>query len=914
MHLKHYIFVLMLLAYHVLSASENLCFDQYTTKNGICCDFILDISQDKNGFIWIATKDGVSRFDGANFRNYSQKQGGLMENDVHCAHLSQNGELLVGSDNGMFQAYDDKKDLFVNRRFPELMGKYVKTVVQVSADRQGKNYVLTTNGIFSYDTTTGNFGKEPFLSDSTGHLLVNSFHQDRNGLYWVGAFDGLHLYNAKGEQKQFYKLSDDYAPASSILELDSANVLVATNMGGVWHFQVSDNETPKASLMKTPFKNISVMLKDSKGNVWFGTWGDGLWRMDKTGHFTEIKSYGDEDDLQKSHALFEDSDHNIWVGTQVNGLFRLQTDQSSKILHSSETGYPKVDASCFIERPDGNIYVGSDGSGAFLIDAEGKTLQTLQDFGVMGASLLSFSNTTNENMLVSSWFGGIGEVTPEGKVTPIKYEGLNNTINSSKCVRTMKNGELWVATQGDGFYIRKGDNSWEKRTLVVDNDVTDRWIDDMEEATDGTKWLLSIEYIWETDGDEFKKYTWLDSSNMSDPCRFSDCVCDKEGNLFVASNYGVICLDKEKKNLTLLDYLPSGKFSSVFFDKNGHLWCSGQPGICRVNVKERTYKTIPLPTDKFGKLYFQPRAIYESSKGNMFFGCSNGFIILNPNNLGVANAVDYLSWGQAEAKMDDGQRIKFNLSDQTIKVGHNNVETRIRFDVVSLTGPDVICRYRLNEKENWHNLGNAREIVLNNLPSGKYDLELMAYKDGGESNATTLHLKISVKQPWWRTWWFHTLLAILLVGIGFAIYKRKKQLEIEAQRMRSNPLPTMNGENASSGTSASVEKPAVHPFIAQVFDVIEHNYEDPDFSVEELAKELNTSKSTLIRKLKPLTEQTPVEMISEYRLRKADEMLRTMDLPVKEVAFRTGFSSPYYFSRKYKEFFGYPPSQIKEKE
>ena len=97
----------------------------------------------------------------------------------------------------------------------------------------------------------------------------------------------------------------------------------------------------------------------------------------------------------------------------------------------------------------------------------------------------------------------------------------------------------------------------------------------------------------------------------------------------------------------------------------------------------------------------------------------------------------------------------------------------------------------------------------------------------------------------------------------------------------------------------------------QVMAVIEQNYTNPEFSVEDLAKELGASKSTLIRRLKPLTDLTPVELISIYRLKKADEMLRTQNKPVKEVSFLTGFSNPYYFSRKYKEYFGYPPSQQK---
>lgn len=170
------------------------------------------------------------------------------------------------------------------------------------------------------------------------------------------------------------------------------------------------------------------------------------------------------------------------------------------------------------------------------------------------------------------------------------------------------------------------------------------------------------------------------------------------------------------------------------------------------------------------------------------------------------------------------------------------------------------------------------------------------------------------------SWWFITLSILALGGLGYALYlrrKREKEREEQARKEYEEKLAaaaTLQESEQTNNEGDLPKKPEIHPFMAQVFEVIEHNYEDPDFSVEELAKELNTSKSTLIRKLKPLTEQTPIEMISEFRLKRADEMLRTMDLPVKEVAFKTGFNSPYYFSRKYKEFFGFPPSQIKEKE
>ena len=105
------------------------------------------------------------------------------------------------------------------------------------------------------------------------------------------------------------------------------------------------------------------------------------------------------------------------------------------------------------------------------------------------------------------------------------------------------------------------------------------------------------------------------------------------------------------------------------------------------------------------------------------------------------------------------------------------------------------------------------------------------------------------------------------------------------------------------------EVPVINPLLKNVLDVIEANYTESEFSVEDLARELTMSKSTLIRRLKSITDKTPIEILSEYRLNKAHALLRNQDLPVKEVAFLVGFNDQYYFSRKYKEHFGYPPSK-----
>ena len=901
MQIKLFIFFLSLFSCNILCASEQLCFDHYGTKDGLCCDFVLGVDQDSNGFIWAATQDGVSRFDGTYFKNYSKNRGGLMQNNVNCITKTSTGEIILGGGNGMLQSYELSSDTFLNKRFPELMEKHVKSVTGFSKLHDGTILLLSTSGVFKYDTIKSRFAKDSLLTGFTSPLFVKSFYQDRLGNYWVGTFDGLYVFSAQGKEKKFFLLSKDKAPASSIIELDSTHILVSTNMGGVWLFDVSkQQDVPIHEELKTPFKNVSVMLKDSKNRIWLGTWGYGLWRMDRLGEFIEIKTYGGENDLKKIHALFEDSDHSIWVGTQINGLFRHQSENNSKILHSSEMGFPNVDASCFIERADGNLYVGSDGNGAYLVTDSGRFVQPMKNFSVMGGSILSFCRWGGDSSLVSSWFGGIGKVSANGDVTIMPYGNLNNIVNSSKCVRFMRNGEIWVATQGDGVYVRRTDGRWDKISFVINKELTDRWVEDIEEAKDGAKWVVSPFNVWYCDGSDKRISSWQTVPNSSEPCILMDGACDEDGNLYVASICGVWRVSKETGELSRLDFLPEANYVSVHFDKQGFLWCDGTVGICRINLKKQTFRTITLPVDKYGKLFFQPRSIYESSKGNLFFGCSNGFIVLNTQSTESIESINSLIWSRAEGKRNGEKWLTLPICERIVHLDGDNEETRISFDVVSLSRTDVVCRYRLKGYEDaWQDLKGEREIVLKHLPSGNYELELSVYIDGHEENTSQLNLRVIVSSCWWHSWWFIAFLMVILFLLPGGLYMRTKHAKAINKPIASNDSKT--------------DSPPVNPFMAQVMAVIEQKHANPEFSVEDLAKELGTSKSTLIRRLKPLTDLTPVELISVYRLKKADEMLRTQNVSVKEVSFLTGFSNPYYFSRKYKEYFGCPPSQQKER-
>lgn len=795
-------------------------FDHYSTQNGLSCNFVTSIGQDNEGFLWVGTAYGLNRFDGTKFKVYTSETGdNLLRSDITSVHLFPKGNLFVTGPFGMLQSYDEPADTFVDRRFPGLSHDgHVKMIIGFQQLRDSLVYMLTTGGFYRYDAT-GKLQEGSALCDSSSKYFVEAAFMDAMGRYWIGSFDGLHIFDKNGILLNTLRLSSERVAISTILEVEENRLLVASKEGDLWHIELKKDGTIGDPVrINVEFKSITKMLKDRRGTVWIGTLGHGLWRMDGWLHFEKVLPPNEQDGLQQVHAIFEDKSGNIWIGTQHSGLWRYRDNGGEGILHSSLLGFPNVNVSCFIEEKDGSMYVGSDGHGLFKLSKDLVSVNHwLRSDGLPSNSILSFCRKADGNILFSSWSGNLASLEPKTeRFSIISYNGIQQPANNSKCVRIMRDGEVWVTALGDGIYRSKDQKTWERLDFWFTKNSRDAWIDGMDETKDGVKWVVAGHHIWRYDHGDFDSLFIVEPKTESDPNYFYDGVCDEAGGYYVVSNKAVFYCAPNGKSIEQLDYLPKGRYSAAFFSADGSLWLTGSMGILCADVKAKTYRSIPLEAGRYGRYYFLSRSIYQNADGCLFFGCSDGFIFFNPSKMRKEFPVDRLAWDNLW--LDEKHT---HIDGEQITLEHDETQVRISFDLLNFSGVnDLVAQYRIvGLDDRWHVL-DKHEVQFDYIPAGKYRLEVAAFHAGYESDKRVISLSVKVLPPWWMSVWFWTLvvLAVLLVFLGI-VYARFKVLE-----RRQRYLQAMVDIRTADLLKAMKDKD-------RLVSIVAHDLKNPMFSI-----------------------------------------------------------------------------------
>lgn len=859
-NLKYFFIVVFALVSHIVAAQKQFYFDHYSTKNGLSCDLVHAITQDEHGFIWAATEYGLNRFDGSNIKVYTKdSHPSMIRNDIKCFDIL-NGIILMGGTPGLFLSYDAKTDSFKKFQFNELQKSEFKTIINFITLSDGLHYVLTTNGIYRFETDGKSKDKDLSatrfsVTDSTVTRMILSAYLDKAGRYWLGAFDGIRIHSAEGKVLETFKL-DGEDIASSILEVDDSHILAGSNVGNLWLFTLDkENKIVEHKLIKTDFRNISTMLKDRDGQIWIGTWGHGLWHMDKDLNLEEVINHEDKDAFHKIQSLFEDRDGNIWIGSQENGLWRCRKKFANLAMHSSKFGFPNVIVSCFYEATDGSFYVGSDGYGMFQRKAGSDVWKHWEvGNGLKCNNVLAFEEGSDNKMLISTWSGGVTSMQKES-FSSVNFTGIDNPIASSKFIKKVNNGEIWVMTQGDGIYVETSPNKWKRIVFNCERGEA-RWTDYFVEHGN-VKWIITSLGIWRCDGKDTTSYHL--ERNSIDPFTFFHGVCDADGNFYATSNQGVVRFSADGKDYKLLDYLPKGYYVSICLDKNEKLWCSGSSGIIQVDPKQKNYISIPLPSWNNNATYFFQRAVYNGKDGNLYWGCADGFIQLNPDSLNTDSIVDYLAWG--DLYVDNN---KTHIDGKEITIGYEANQVSLTFDLLNLSGnKNIHCQYRINGlDEEWQTVGPSHEIKLNYIPAGNYTLEVQAFRNNFIDNASTISIELNVLPPWWNTTLFKTIIILLLVlAVIFLVDRRMKAMkrhEEELQRQVNN--------RTSDLMNMMKEKD-------RLVSIIAHDLKNPMFSIVRGLDMLSSKTEGMI----PQKEQAMLKTIHSSASKLQKELLQLLE-------------------------------------
>ncbi len=776
--------LLLLLLFSPLKifANELFSFSRYSSKDGLSCNYVHDIVQDKNGFLWIATEYGLNRFDGVHFRSYFVEEcPSLCRNQVLHLYVTPDGRFLAAGNNGVIISYDEKSDSFVDLIPDDFFTTYFKGITNFHLDNKGILWATTTNGVYFYNDTIGKFDKHPYLTDSTSDIFISAMKSDGFGRYLCGTYTGISVFDEKGYHfKKYDDLLSTGKLISNIVEIEKNKFLVSSFVGGLWVFSENeDGSIEKAQMLDIPFINVSSVLKDSKGRFWFGAAGSGLWRAtyDGTFHFEKIEPKNiKSEELMKIHCLYEDSNGDVWIGTQNAGLLRYRSIGSSGTIHSSDVGFPMVDGTSFAQDEEGNILVAADGHGVFLLAPDLSLLDnfTIED-GLSSNNVLSVKKGLDGDFWIASWGGELCKLnTKTKKIRKVPFSSIGIPFITCKTVYPFSNGEVWVAMSGDGVYSMNKTGEWSRKWLKDDGSfkVPDIWIEDITESKQGVRWIVTARSVWRCDENGEKSvFPDVDLQQMHRPLLMLQGACDEEGNLYVVSSQGILRFEADGSAYAKLDYLPDGQYSSIVKDENGVFWTGGSNGVLSFDDRKKVFSKILLDDRFRSRNYFTCRASFIDGSGRIYFGSTEGFVMIDPKRLNVSDTVDYLQFSQLYMQGSGQSSLPQCLVDvPKLELNYDETNFTVAVDVIDFSGlNDVELFYRLKDLDKeWIDLQGKREIKISHIPSGSYVLEVKAKKRSAiDSKIVTLPVVVS--PPWWNTWWFYSLIALSVAFVTFSV-------------------------------------------------------------------------------------------------------------------------------------------------
>lgn len=779
--------VALLLAFvGCLSASagklEDIRFSHIGLKEGLSHSTVYDIKQDRDGYIWLATNDGVNKYDGYDFRVYRKREGdkyGLTGSIVSCLAVDGVGRVWVGTNEGL-SLYNANMDYFMNYYYVKGgKSEEIRGVLPLSNDcllvrtlhefiffrvRAGKfedapftsrlrfeNYsamlyahdtvYLGTDHVYTYSLRSGKL--ERLVALPAG-VKVLSFLMVGDDL-WIGTEGkGVFVYNRMTRRLVHYTvattsgLTSDYVRTMALdgqrrVWIGTYNGLSVFSDGTFTSFEHSFIDDGSLSQ-----NSVRCIFQDSQQGMWLGTfWGGVNYYHPLLNRFTNIRHIPFVNSLNDNvvSCIVEDNKHNLWIGTSNGGLNYYDRATGRFSLPLANTSFKDIKA-VYIDPYTEDIYVGAHhGNGFIVIDGRTGQQRTV--------------NASNSNLRSNDIYAFVSDGTPSG---------------------------LWVATlSGLLHYDKRANHFVAFQRDEVGKDIppfTHILFRDSGNAlwVGGERGLSSyrqrgLSLMPNTD------YEVPDG--LKDAYIYSVSEADARNAVYVGSNNGLFILYKGRKNYrqyTRFNGLKGNTVYSAQEDRYGDLWVSTNQGLSCLNMKTGKFRNFTI-LDGLQANQFNPGAYCRDESGMMYFGGVNGVTRFNPQTLRVnpytpRPLITRLTVFNKEVSPRKGTGILDKAIDRcgeiVLKPSQNSFA--LEFAVPNyVAGRHNTFSYKLEgyDKE-WRTTENLRVASYSNLPAGRYTFYVKAANNDGIWGKNPAVLKVRILPVWYCTWW-----AILLfVALG----------------------------------------------------------------------------------------------------------------------------------------------------
>jgi signal transduction histidine kinase/ligand-binding sensor domain-containing protein/DNA-binding NarL/FixJ family response regulator len=772
----------------------------YSTEQGLSNSLINQIYQDKKGFIWIATENGLNQFEGTQFTVYKKLSGDtatLKSNHVKTLFEDSSGNFWVYCSGGLMK-YDRRTAAFREVALYDERGTRIyPSITSICERKNGDVWFATSVGLFLVKKRETQGKLETLLNEHLSNCFLTVIYEDSNNWLWIGTEDsGLHVYSFDTSEYSTYNLSSPVGKRissnmiSAICEGENGEIFVGTLDGGVNKFETL---TMKISYITNTDGNqhlpIKALIFDYSGQLLVGTDGFGMKKYNPQLQILEAYepfSTPFNFSSSKVHSLIQDRDGNTWVGIYQKGLFFIPANPNGfKYYGYKSFRKNRIGSNCIMavhKDKDGIIWVGTDNDGLYAINEQTQQVRHYKYTDGRPSvpnTILCIYDTDDEWLWLGSFLDGLALFNKRtGKCSYISNQ-TNRMLASNKiyCITGDKKGGLWIGTYGGGLY----NYNIASRSIVAhyyqsdgkNNELMNNWINSFICEDDGRIWLGTLgglSYL-DTRTNTFRNYR-KDNSQLPSDIVFA-LQEDHYNNLWISTDEGLVRMNKtsgEIKLFTTRDGLSSNEICAIEEDVNGNIWISTLSGISKYSPTEDKFTNF-YASDGLQGNEFSYRAQCKSADGELFFGGINGVTGFYPDeihskrkDLNVYVTNFYLF----------GEKVIFDTPVLDISkislAARDNVFT---FEFSTLEYADtegILYRCRMeNFDTGWTNtLPGTNRITYTNLPSGKYKFSCQAIDKENHSAIRTID--ITIRSPWYATPLAKILYGILLLSVAYGLY------------------------------------------------------------------------------------------------------------------------------------------------
>ncbi len=763
MHKRLYVIFLSLwfVCFVIKTQAQTYPFTNLTLENGLSQGQILSVFQDDEGVMWFGTNGGgITKFDGLNFEYITNKEG-LAGNVVFCIAKNTNGQIYVGTDNGLsiynpqnklskkFTNYTTKNGLSDNRIFCILFNE------------DNSVFLGTSKGISILNNTTCSIKKinEKLDSSSIFHLLKDS----KNNLWCSTLGNGIFKVN---DYKTVNYTTKDGLTNSMVFGVTeySKDTFWFLTGEGLCEFK---NEKIK-QINPGDIDNSATYYsycKDSENNLWLAT-SLGIIKISKNNNYLVFKKQNGLVD-NSIWKIMQDKESNLWFASDQNGISKLISERFFNI--TTKDGILLNAINSVYQNKQSEYWIGSK-NGLSRVK-NGETINYNNTDLAHGSSLINtIIEDRNGNYLIGT---GNGLVIYDGKkFNRILNNDKESQLNAIYDIYCDDIGTIWLGTQ---IGIAQINNGYIK--AYTKSFVTNTFVYKIFQDTKGVFWFGAEDGLYKFDGSTVKHFTEKDDFTQKRVCSI---IADKKNNLWFATSNGLYKYDGAKFNIiTDKDGLASNDVLSVVIDKKGVVWAGFSTGIDKITEQNGTYKIKHYGIeDGFMGQECSQNAMIINNEGNLVVGTSKGLMFYQ-DQFDRENLLEPITklksidlFFQKTEWVDYSDSVSINNIPYNLKLPYDKNYLTFNFIGVSLTTPDKVSyKYMLKGIDKGWRFSTKTEATYSNISPGNY--EFILYANNGENvwNKEPLVFKFKIAPPFWRTWWFYSIVLIIILSGIYSYFK-----------------------------------------------------------------------------------------------------------------------------------------------